>query len=84
VFLLTEVLEQVAKGQVEAILIAQYLYGYLHVRNQSNCGGGGVVTMLYQKKTKTDYANYKVHNLAETKSRSDGQRTSQLSGEPKV
>ena len=49
-FLLTAVLEHVAKAQVEAILIAQYLYGYLHVRNQSNrgsAGGGGVGTMLY-------------------------------------
>ena len=39
-FLLTEVLEQVVKAQVGAILIAQYLYGYFHVRKQSNRGVG--------------------------------------------
>jgi len=67
-------------------MIAQYMYGYLHVRNKSNRGkgGGDVGTMLYQKNPKRDYANYKAHNLAETKSRSDGQKTSHLSGEPKA
>lgn len=69
-------------------MIAQYLYGYLLIRNKRNRGkrgvGGWVLELCCINKIQKDYVNYKVHNLAETKSRSDGQKTSHLSGEQKV